>query len=54
MLLPQPDGPTSDTSSPGMTSKVAFEIARCVFAPLPYVLVTFGEMDEGLQAACAR
>jgi hypothetical protein len=35
VLLPHPDGPTSDTSSPGMTSKVAFEIARCAFAPLP-------------------
>ncbi len=35
VLLPQPDGPTRQASSPGMTSKVASEIARCAFAPLP-------------------
>ena len=32
--LPQPEGPTSDTSSPGITSKVASEIARCSLRPL--------------------
>ena len=35
VLLPQPDGPTRQASSPGMTSKVASEIARCALAPLP-------------------
>ena len=30
----QPEGPTSDTSSPGMTSKVASEIAACSVLPL--------------------
>src|SRR3954468_2943034 len=34
--LPQPEGPTSDSSSPGMTSKLASEIARCS----PYTLRT--------------
>ena len=53
VLLPQPDGPTSDTSSPGMTSKVAFEIARCVFAPLPYDLVTLARWMKGSVATAA-
>ena len=38
--LPQPDGPTSATSSPGITSKVASEIARCSLRPVRYVLLT--------------
>ena len=35
VLLPQPDGPTRQASSPGITSKVAFEIARCAVDPVP-------------------
>ena len=41
--LPQPDGPTIDTSSPGMTSKLASEIARC----LPYTLRTPASRMKG-------
>ena len=33
VLLPQPEGPTSATSSPGITSKLASEIARCCLRP---------------------
>ena len=32
--LPQPDGPTKATSSPGMTSKVAQDMARCSLLPV--------------------
>ena len=35
VLLPQPEGPTRQASSPGMTSNVTSEIARCARAPLP-------------------
>src|SRR5919201_5755347 len=41
--LPQPEGPTSDTSSPGMTSKLASEIARCS----PYTLRTLARWMNG-------
>src|SRR6185312_1831442 len=35
VLLPHPDGPTRQASSPGRTSNVASEIARCARAPVP-------------------
>src|SRR5688500_9325846 len=49
--LPQPDGPTSETSSPGMTSKLASDIARC----FPYVLRTAARwMNDSRKARILR
>src|SRR5574341_1270620 len=47
VYLPQPEGPTSETSSPGSTSKVASEIAKC----WPYVFRTPARWMNGSRNA---